>query len=112
MKAMADAHFVRSGDSLLISFITYPHMIHDVLLEKAQYAIFTYFMKTDVSKKNIASITRVKRISELGKTLSVSVVKLLVTTIVVPIWLIIFSLMEAIYSSETSVLTRATQRRI
>jgi sensor domain CHASE-containing protein len=59
---------------------------------------------TDVSEERIASIIRVKRMNDLEK---------LVTVNVLPTSLIIFILMiEAIRSSESSVLTRATRRHI
>jgi hypothetical protein len=55
-------------------------------------------------------IIMVKRISELGTELSVI---FLVTSNVIPSSLILYTLMmEAIRSSETSVLTRTTRRRI
>jgi hypothetical protein len=73
-------------------------------------------VRTDVSKELSASFIRVTRIGELGTTLVVffrSVCRLLVTTSVVPSSSILFTLMkEALHSSETSVLTRATQRNI
>jgi hypothetical protein len=55
-----------------------------------------------------------EKISELGKTLALtSVLQLLVTTNIVPSFRILFTLMmEAIFSFETSVLTRATRRHI
>jgi hypothetical protein len=62
-------------------------------------------LRTDFSQEYIASI-----ISELGKTLAFfrRLLQLLVTANVFPTSLILFSLMmEAILSSETSVLTRA-----
>jgi hypothetical protein len=69
-------------------------------------------VRTDVLEERITSIIRVKRISELETTLAVTT-KLLVTTNVVPSSPILVTLMmEAIRSSETSVLTRATQRHI
>jgi hypothetical protein len=78
------------------------------------------FVKTDVSEELIASFTRVTRIDELGTTLAVtsnvflhSVRRLLVTARVVPSSPIRVTLMkEALSSSETSVLTRATRRNI
>jgi hypothetical protein len=53
-------------------------------------------LRTDVSEEYIASVIRVKRISALGTTLAVNIILT----------------MEAILSSETSVLTRATRRQI
>jgi hypothetical protein len=56
--------------------------------------------RTDASEQYIASIISVKRISEPGTNYSVSVV---------PSSLILFNLiMEGIFSSETSVLTKPT----
>jgi hypothetical protein len=75
-------------------------------------------LKTDVSEEHIGSIIRVTRIGALGATLAVnrkprSVLLFLVMADVVPSSSILFSLItEAILSSETSVLTRATQRNI
>jgi hypothetical protein len=61
-------------------------------------------VRTDVSEVLSASIIRVTRIGELGTTL-------LITANVVPSSSIIVTLMmEGIHSSETLVLTRATQR--
>jgi hypothetical protein len=77
-------------------------------------------VKTDVSVELSASVIRVPTIGELGTTLAVtsnqrmlvflrSVRRLLVTESVVPSSLILVTLMkEALSSSETSVLTRAT----
>jgi hypothetical protein len=73
--------------------------------------------KTDVSEELRTSI-RVTRFGELGTTLAVtsnrrSVRRLLVTASVVPRSPILVILMkEALSSSETSVLTRATRRNI
>jgi hypothetical protein len=63
-----------------------------------------------VSEKCIATIIRVTRISKLGTTLAVtSMLQLLVTANVVPSSPIHVTLvMEAIHSSETWVVTRAT----
>jgi hypothetical protein len=61
-------------------------------------------VKTDVSEEHIASIIRVTRIGELGKTL--------VTASVVPSSPILVTLMTAPSSTETSVVTRATRRNI
>jgi hypothetical protein len=52
-------------------------------------------VRTDVSEEPSASFSRVTRISELGTTLAATSSKILVT------------LMEALGSSETSVLTRS-----
>jgi hypothetical protein len=73
-------------------------------------------VRTDVSEERIASIVRVTIIGELG-TLAItsifhSVLRFLVTANV-PSSLILFTLMmEAVRFSETSVLTRVTQRNI
>jgi hypothetical protein len=83
-------------------------------------------VRTDVSEELSASIIRVTRIGELGKTLAVtsnwrtlrrvflrSVRRLLVTASVVPSSPILVTLInEALSSSETSVFTRATGRNI
>jgi hypothetical protein len=59
-------------------------------------------VRTDVSKESIASVIRVARVR-----------RLLVTANVVPSSLILVTqMMEALSSSETSVLTRATRRNI
>jgi hypothetical protein len=76
------------------------------------------FVRTDVSEECIASIIRVTGIGELGTTLKVTnnrstVFQLLVTANVAPSSLILFTLtMDAIYSSETPVLTKATWRHV
>jgi hypothetical protein len=76
-------------------------------------------VRTDVSEELSVSFIRVTGIVELGTTLAVttkkyqvsSVRRLLVTASVVPISSIIVTVMkEALSSSETSVLTRATRR--
>jgi hypothetical protein len=72
-------------------------------------------VRTDVSEEIRASFIRVTRIGELGATLAVTSNQcmLLVTASVVPSSRIPDTLMkEALSSSETSVLTRATQRNI
>jgi hypothetical protein len=74
-------------------------------------------VKTEVSEGGIASIIREKRITELG-TLAKrsnlrSVLQLLVTAKGFPCVLILFTMtLEAIRSSETSILTKATLRSI
>jgi hypothetical protein len=84
-------------------------------------------VRTDVSEEPSASFIRVTRIGEVGTTLAAtsnrrtlrrmvflrSVRRLLVTASVVPSSPIIVNLVkEALSSSETSVLTRATRRKI
>jgi hypothetical protein len=75
-------------------------------------------VRTDVSEELSASFIRVSRIGELETTLAVtnnrrSVRQLLVTANVVSSSPILDTLMkEALSSSETSVLTRATRRNI
>jgi hypothetical protein len=68
-------------------------------------------VRTDVSEELRASFIRITRIVELGTTLAVR--RLLVTDSVVPTSPNLVTLMkEALSSSETSVLTRATRRNI
>jgi hypothetical protein len=68
-------------------------------------------VRTDVSKELRASFIRVTRIGELGTTLAVTGVRLLlVTASVVPNSQIVSLMKEEPGSSETSVLTRATRR--
>jgi hypothetical protein len=73
-------------------------------------------VRVNVSEEFSASFIRVTRIGELGTALVVtsnSVRRLLVTTNVVPISPILVTPMkEALSSSESSVLTRATLRNI
>jgi hypothetical protein len=86
-------------------------------------------VRTDVSEELSASFIRVTRIGEVGTTLAVtnnrstlrkkipselhSVRRLVVKASIVPTSQILVTLMkEALSSSETSVLTRATQRNI
>jgi hypothetical protein len=79
-------------------------------------------VRTDISEELRASFIRVTRIGELGKTLAVtskyllylrSLRRLLVTASLVPSSPILVTLIkEALSSSETSVLTRATRRNI
>jgi hypothetical protein len=65
-------------------------------------------VRTDVSEELIASIIRVTRIGELG-TLSVG---LLVPANVHSSPILVTLMMEALRSTETSVLTRATRQHI
>jgi hypothetical protein len=73
-------------------------------------------VRTKVSEKYIASIIRATRIGELGTTLAIflrSFRWLLVTGDVdLSSPILVTQIMEAIRSSETSVLTRATRRNI
>jgi hypothetical protein len=72
-------------------------------------------VRTDVSEELSAFIIRVTRIGELGAILDISSQRasVLVTASVVPSSPILVTLMkEALSSSETSVLTRATRRNI
>jgi hypothetical protein len=75
-------------------------------------------VRTDVSEEGSPSIIGTTRIVELGTTLAVmrnlrSVRRLLVRASVVPSSMILVTLMmEALPSSETSVLTGATRRNI
>jgi hypothetical protein len=69
----------------------------------------------DGSEERIAFTNRVRRISELGTTLAVTINRctLLVTANIVSSSPILATLrMEALRSSETSVLTRATRRKV
>jgi hypothetical protein len=72
-------------------------------------------VRTDVSEELSASFIRVTRIGELGTTLAVTSNQrtVLVTASIVPSSPIFVTLMkEALSSSETSVLTRATRHNI
>jgi hypothetical protein len=72
-------------------------------------------VRTDVSEELSVSFIRVTTIGELGTTLAVTSngLRLLVTASVVPSSSILAILMkEALNSSDTSVLTRATRRNI
>jgi hypothetical protein len=73
-------------------------------------------VRTDVSEERSASIIRVTRVSLLGTRLAVvflrSVSRLLVTANVPSSLILVTLMMETIRSSETSVLTTATQRHI
>jgi hypothetical protein len=69
-------------------------------------------VRTDVSEERIASIVRLARIVELGTTLAVTSNRstLQSANVVPSLPILVTLMMEAIRSSETSVLTRATQR--
>jgi hypothetical protein len=73
-------------------------------------------VRTDVSKERIASIIRVKRIGELETTLAVTSSRstlrrnIIISVSSSPI--LVTLMMEAILSSETSVLTKATRHNI
>jgi hypothetical protein len=82
-------------------------------------------LRTEVLEERIASIIRVTRFGELGATLTVtpteayceetvtllSLLRLLVTTNIVPSSpILVTPMMEVIRSSETSLLTRASRR--
>jgi hypothetical protein len=69
-------------------------------------------VRTDISEKRIASIIRVTRIGELGMLLLFSVLQLLVAANVPSSSILVTLMMEALCSSKTSVLTRATWRNI
>jgi hypothetical protein len=81
-------------------------------------------VRTDISEESTASIIRVTRIGELGTLAEtsnrrrllivflLSVLRLLVIAKVVPRSLIVTLMMEALRSSETSVLTRITRCNI
>jgi hypothetical protein len=78
------------------------------------------YVRTDASEELSASIIRVARMGELGTTLAVTsnlyfftACQFLVTASIVPSSTILVTLMkEALRSSETSVLTRATRHNI
>jgi hypothetical protein len=70
-------------------------------------------VRTDVSEERIAFFIRVTKIGELGTTNQYSVCRLLVTASVVRSSRILVTLMkEALSSSETLVLTKATRPNI
>jgi hypothetical protein len=81
------------------------------------------FITTDVSEERIASIIRVNRIDELGKTLPVtsnrstllflrSMLRLLITVNFPSSPIPVTPMMEAVRSSETSLLKRVTRSNI
>jgi hypothetical protein len=76
-------------------------------------------VRTDVSEELSASIIRVTRIGELGTMLAITsnrhyegILRRNIVTLFLPSSLIPVTLMEALSSPETSVLTRATRRNI
>jgi hypothetical protein len=70
-------------------------------------------VRADLSKELSASFIRVTRIGVLGTTLAVTSNRLIITDSFVHCSLIrVILMMEALCSSETSVLTRATRRNI
>jgi hypothetical protein len=71
-------------------------------------------VRTEISEERSASFIRVTRIGELGTSaVTSSLGRLLVTACVVPSSPFLVALMmEALHSSETSVLTRVTRRNI
>jgi hypothetical protein len=73
-------------------------------------------VKIDVSEESIASIIRVTSIGDLETTLAVtsnrSMQRVLVANVVPSSPILVTMMIEAIHSSEPSVLTRATRRNI
>jgi hypothetical protein len=69
-------------------------------------------VRNNVSEEDVTSIIRVTRIGELETTLALIRNRLLVTENVLSSPIIVILMMEAIRSSEKSVLTRATRRHI
>jgi hypothetical protein len=69
-------------------------------------------VKTDVSENVIAYITKVTRIGKLGTTLTVTSNRSTLRSIVPNTPIFVTLMMEAIFSSQTSVLTRVTRRNI
>jgi hypothetical protein len=70
---------------------------------------------TDVSEELTASIIRMTRIGELGIMLAVTSnrrLRLVTANVVLSSRILVTLMMEALRSSKTSVLTRATQRNI
>jgi hypothetical protein len=72
------------------------------------------FVRTDVSEEFSASYMRVTGIGELGKTLALTSNRrrLVIASVVPSLPILVTRMKEAISSSETSVLKRATQRNI
>jgi hypothetical protein len=69
------------------------------------------FIRADISEERFTSIIRVTKIGELA-TKACSMLQLLVTANVLSSPILVTLMMEAIHSSETLVLTRATQHNI
>jgi hypothetical protein len=69
-------------------------------------------VRTDVSENLSASFIRVTRIGELGRTLDVTSNRRIVRRLLVTASVLVTLMKEALNSSETSVLTRATRRNI
>jgi hypothetical protein len=69
-------------------------------------------VRTDISEELSASFNRVTRISELGTTLAVTNRLLVTANVITSSPILVTLMMEALSSSETSVLTRATRRNI
>jgi hypothetical protein len=71
-------------------------------------------VKTDVSEERSASIIKVTKLGELGTHVVFlrSVLRVLITANVSNALIIVTLIIEAIHSSKTSVLTRATWRNI
>jgi hypothetical protein len=71
-------------------------------------------VRTYVSEELSSSIIRMTRIGELGTTLAVITVRLLLVTanVVRSSPIVVTLMMEALHSSETSVLTRSTRHNI
>jgi hypothetical protein len=68
-----------------------------------------WFLQMQTLRRNIASIIRVKRISELETTLAETRVLQLIVTVNIPSSPILFTVMMAAHTSKTSVITRATR---
>jgi hypothetical protein len=69
-------------------------------------------VRTDISEELSTSIIKVTRMGELGTLAITSNGRTLVTPNVLSLPILVTLMMEALSSSETSVLTRATQRNI
>jgi hypothetical protein len=69
-------------------------------------------VRTDVWEENSASIIRVKTIGKLGTVLAVTSHRLTLRRNTASSTILVTLIMEALRSSETSVLTRAPRRRI